>query len=121
MLYNHLLVDRIQAYTDRGESLTFYGQKATLPMLKQQRTTLAQVHSQVLQDVVVRVDLAFKAFFRRCKPGGTKPGFPRFKGLGRYDSLTYPQTPGFRLRDWGCNLSRVNRQEAQVFRLGSNH
>ena len=107
MLYNHLLMDRIQAYTDRGQSLTFYGQKATLPMLKEQRTTLAQVNSQVLQDVVMRVDLAFKAFFRRCKHGGAKPGFPRFKGLDRYDSLTYPQTPGFRLDDKGLRLSKI--------------
>ena len=43
MLYNHLLMDRIQAYTDRGQSLTFYGQKSTLPTLKEQRTTLAHI------------------------------------------------------------------------------
>ena len=90
MLYNHLLVDRIQAYKDRGESLTLYGQQARLPFLKTDRPTLAQVNAQVLQNVAVRVDLAFKAFFRRCKQGDT-PGFPRFKGEGRYNSFTYPQ------------------------------
>jgi len=36
------------------------------------------------------VDLAFKAFFRRVK-AGEKPGYPRFKGTGRYNSFTYPQ------------------------------
>jgi putative transposase len=46
----------------------------------------------VLQNVAVRVDLAFQAFFRRCKAGET-PGYPRFRGKGRYDSITYPQAP----------------------------
>ena len=30
------------------------------------------------------------AFFRRLK-AGEHPGYPRFRGKGRYDSLTYPQ------------------------------
>jgi len=38
----------------------------------------------------MRVDLAFKVFFRRVKTG-EKPRYPRFKGSGRYDSFTYPQ------------------------------
>ena len=32
--------------------------------------------------------MAFKAFFRRVK-AGEEPGYPRFKGKGRYDSITY--------------------------------
>ena len=107
MLYNHLLVDRIQAYKDRGESLTLYGQQARLPFLKTDRPTLAQVNAQVLQNVAVRVDLAFKAFFRRCKQGDT-PGFPRFKGEGRYNSFTYPQAKSaFRLDNKGLRLSKI--------------
>lgn len=39
------------------------------------------VYSQVLQNVAVRVDLAFRAFFQRTKEGKT-PGFPRLKGKG---------------------------------------
>jgi putative transposase len=42
-----------------------------------------------LQNVAVRVDLAFKAFFRRCNEHAEEPGYPRFKGRGRYDSFTY--------------------------------
>ena len=44
----------------------------------------------MLQNVAVRIDLAFKAFFRRVK-NGEKPGYPRFRGKNRYDSITYPQ------------------------------
>jgi putative transposase len=39
----------------------------------------------------MRVDLAFQAFFRRVKAGET-PGYPRFKGKGWYDSITYLQS-----------------------------
>lgn len=106
MLYNHFLADRIQAYQDRGESLTCYDQCKRLPFLKEDRPCLTQVHSQVLQNVAIRVDLAFKAFFRRCK-AGDKPGFPRFKGLGRYDSLTYPQVGGFTLKESWLRLGKI--------------
>jgi len=90
-LYNHLLEKRKTAYMQEGKSLSYYGQQATYPLLKEQRPSLTLVHSQVLQNVAVRVDLGMKAFFRRCK-AGEKPGFPRFKGSGRYESFTFPQS-----------------------------
>jgi putative transposase len=64
------------------------------------------VHSQVLQDVSARVDNAFKGFFRRVKTKGEKAGYPRFKGYGRYDSITYPQT-GFKVIGNQLKLSKV--------------
>jgi len=39
----------------------------------------------------VRVDLAFKAFFRRVREGAEEVGYPRFKQFERYASITYPQ------------------------------
>ncbi len=50
----------------------------------------AEVHRQVLQDVVVRVDPAFQACFRRAKAGETA-GSPRFPGRHRSHGFTYPQ------------------------------
>jgi len=90
-LYNHLLEKRKTSYEQTGKGLSCYEQQATYPMLKEQHPSLKTVHSQVLQNVAVRIDLAFKAFFRRVK-AGEKPGYPRFKGKGRYDSLTFPQS-----------------------------
>ena len=74
--------------------------------MKQQHPEFAQVYSQVLQQVAVRVDLAFKAFFRRVKERNGKAGFPRYKGQNRYDSITYPQFSN------GCRLDK------KVLRLG---
>src|SRR5215471_16453221 len=102
-LYNHLLAERRDAWEQRQESLRLYDQQATLPALKAARPTLAGVHSQVLQNVAVRIDLAFQAFFRRVRAGET-PGYPRFRGQGRYDSLTFPQVPV------GCHLDAEARR-----------
>src|SRR5947208_2673743 len=75
-------------------------------MLKDHRRSLTAIHSQVLQNVAVRIVLAFKAFFRRCK-AGENPRYPRFKGYGRYDSFTYPQS-GFSItQDDRITLSKI--------------
>ena len=46
-----------------------------------------------MHDVIRRLQKASIAFFRRLKAGENPgyPGYPRFRGKGRYDSLTYPQ------------------------------
>jgi len=38
---------------------------------------------------IARLDRAFAAFYRRCRAPGAKPGFPRFKGKARFDSVEY--------------------------------
>jgi putative transposase len=68
-LYNHLLAERRDAWEQRQESLRLYDQQATLPALKVARPALACAQSQVLQNVAVRIDLAFQAFFRRVRAG----------------------------------------------------
>ena len=111
ILYNQLIAARIQAYENGKESLSCYDQQKTLPLLKQQHNGFVQVYSQVLQQVAVRVDLAFKAFFRRLKEKaktGEKAGFPRYKGQNRYDSITYPQfSNGCRLDEKGLRLGKI--------------
>src|SRR5689334_17339401 len=96
-LYNHLLKERKTAWEQRQESRRLYDQQATLPALKAERPRLSGVQSQVLQNVAVRIDLAFQAFFRRVK-AGELPGYPRVRGQHRYASFTFPQVPV------GCKL-----------------
>lgn len=111
-LYNHLLEERKTAWEDRQESVKLYDQQATLPALKVERPSLGTIHSQVLQNVAVRIDLAFQAFFRRVREGGEKPGYPRFRGYGRYDSLTFPQVPT------GCALD-ADVKRVKLTRIGA--
>ena len=93
--YNHLLEQRKNAWETEKKSLSRYDQSNCLKTLKQEHTFLNNIHSQVLQNISMRIDLAFRAFFRRIK-SGDKPGYPRFRGKFRYDSFCYPQS-GFKL------------------------
>src|SRR5260370_25326090 len=111
LLYNRLVAERGDASEQRQESVRLYDQHATLPALKAERSSLAGVQSQVLQHVAVRIDLAFQAFFRRVRAGANEPGYPRFRGTGRYDSLTFPQVPV------GCKLD-TDAQRLRVMNVG---
>lgn len=104
-LYNELLSQRKLVYEELDISLSKYDQSMLLPLLKEERTSLTNVHSQVLQNVIDRLDKGFQAFFRRCKKGET-PGFPRFRGIHRYNSFCYPQS-GFALVGKELKLSKV--------------
>ncbi len=89
-IYNAALGERREAWRLRGVSVNYYQQKAELPGIKEAMPEYAEVNSQVSQDVVLRVERAFQAFFRRVKAGETA-GYPRFQGRHRYHSFTYPQ------------------------------
>src|SRR5690348_11066353 len=76
-VYNAALQERRDAYRVAGISLGYAQQCAELPACKQVRPELSSVNSQVLQDVLKRVDRAFDGFFQRVKEG-ERPGYPRF-------------------------------------------
>ena len=80
-LYNHFLAARREAWEERHESLSYHAQATTLPRLKAHCAALSLVHSQVLQNVAVRIDLAFKAFFRRAKAGDRGTRLPALSWL----------------------------------------
>lgn len=104
-LYNTGLEQRRSAYQRQHVPLSKVQQQGDLPALKVTYPEFSEVYSQVLQDVLARLDKAFNAFFRRVK-AGDKPGYPRFRGKGRYDSFTYPQL-GFALKDDRLHVSKI--------------
>jgi len=75
-LYNRLLADR----NENGTGI--YEQKRPLVSLKRDDRYLKAVFSQVLQDVVLRLDKAFQAFFKGIKK------YPKFRRYGRYNSFS---------------------------------
>ena len=101
-LYNAALQERREAYRKAGKTVGFYEQKRWLPEIRADLPEYKHIHSQVLQNVIERVDKAFQGFFRRVK-AGQKPGYPRFKGKERYDSFTFPQagTTGVKVQEGG--------------------
>jgi putative transposase len=110
-LYNAGLQERKAAWEQCGVSVTFAMQSAQLPAIKEVRPDYRDINTQVLQEVLHRLDKAFAAFFRRVK-AGERPGYPRFQGTDRYNSFTYLQVGkhGGAALDGGLlSLSKIGR------------
>jgi putative transposase len=108
-LYNAALQERKEARQRCGVSVTEAMQSVQLPAVKEVRPEYRDIHSQVLPDVLTRLDRALQAFFRRIREGQT-PGYPRFQGAGRYNSFTYKQFGNGAMLDNGfLVLSKIGR------------
>ncbi|MFA5048219.1 MAG: transposase [Patescibacteria group bacterium] len=100
-LYNAALQERRDAYQKQSISITAYRQMKEIVAVREIRPEYGQIHTHLLQDAITRLDRAFQAFFRRCK-SGEKPGYPRFRGRGRYRTFTFKDAShnnGVRLSD----------------------
>lgn len=114
-VYNKTLEVRKTAWEQEQRSVSRYDTIKMLPDLKKEHSFLDNAHSQSLQEVCNRVDLAFQAFFRRIK-SGEKPGYPRFRGCNRYSSFTYPQS-GFKFMPDGClRLAKIGSVKIKLHR-----
>jgi putative transposase len=111
-LYNAALQERRDAWRLNRISIGYYQQKSQLPAIKNERPEYSELYSQVLQNVIYRVELNFKCFFSRIKRK-VKAGFPRFRSLSRYDSFTFPQLgfwdEGSKLRVSKIGRIRINK------------
>jgi putative transposase len=117
MLYN-VAVEQRKTWWGRGQGIgaTYHQQQTELPDLKAACPEYAAVHSQVLQDVLRRVDKTYQAFFRRIANGET-PGYPRFHGRDRYSSFTYPQYGNGVVLDGGVlSLAKIGRVRIRLHR-----
>jgi len=118
ILYNNSLAERRDAWKNEHKSINYYEQKHNLVEAKKDNPYLPKVHSQVLQDVVLRLDKSFVNFFRRVKKGEKKVGYPRFKKYGRFKSFNYPQYGnGVELNNNGrLNLSKIGNIKMKLHR-----
>ncbi|GAA1114433.1 RNA-guided endonuclease InsQ/TnpB family protein [Nocardiopsis metallicus] len=91
-LYNAALQERRDAYAHPSKTKIRYGdQSAQLKEIRSfdpERQGRWSFSSQ--QATLRRLDKAFQAFFRRVKTGH-KPGYPRFRGVGRFDTVVFPK------------------------------
>jgi putative transposase len=90
IVYNSALADRKNHFIRTGNGLTRIAQQVILKTDKTKYPRIKEVHSQVTQEVLFRIERAFNNFFRRAK-AGEKPGYPRYKGPGQYKTLTFTQ------------------------------
>jgi putative transposase len=99
LLYNESLEQRRK---DKG--LSYYDQKKRLTQIRKTvNDSLKHIHSQVLQNVILRLERTFQNYHR-----DRKVGQPRFKRRDRYNSITYPQYGAFSIKENKLRLSFID-------------
>jgi len=95
-LYNAALAERKAIYETDKRTVGYQEQSAHLKTTRQENPYLALANFSSCQRTLKRLDRAFAAFFRRIKNGET-PGYPRFRGYGRFDSVEFTHGDGAKL------------------------
>jgi len=83
-VYNCALEHRISTYKQTGKGVDFYEQSRQLTAARREIPEVKATLRTIESDALLRLDLAYDAFFKRGH------GFPRFKGRDRYH--TFSQT-----------------------------
>jgi putative transposase len=113
LLYNASLQERREHYKKFNKGISRFEQQKNLPEIKRMfPEETKNIHSQVIQEVLHRLDLAYSNFFRRIKNGET-PGFPRFKKYKNYKSINFPQVKSD-LSGGPIKLTRLCNQKAKL-------
>jgi putative transposase len=95
-LYNACLQQRIEAYRRLGRTLGYVDQANELKAVRAIDEQLASFSYSAEQQVIRRVDKAFRAFFGRVRKG--RAGFPRFSARSRFDSADFRVGDGLTIR-----------------------
>jgi len=103
-----------RTYEDTGKTLAQFDLNNSLIFLKQQKTDMTKIYAQVLQNISKRIKDGYTNFFARRK-AGLKAGLPRFKKIGQYKSITYPQY-GFKVVGNKLCLSKIGDIKIRLHR-----
>ena len=98
VLYNAALQERRDAWKMVRKSISLYDQQKSLTECRKEFSDMALEPIKLQRGTLNRLDKAFKSFFRRVK-AGQKPGFPRFKGQGRFNTLEWIEYEGIIFRN----------------------
>ena len=107
--YNTCLEERKTAWETEKRSVGKYEQLAKVKEYRRANPYAGQVHSHILQVVVVDVDNSFQGFYRRLE-AGEAPGYPRFKSSNRFDSFGLKEYGnGFKIDGRRLRISGIGR------------
>jgi putative transposase len=107
-LYNAALEERIDAYRKANVTRTYFDQSKALTQWRHEDPEASALPVNVQRATLKRLDEAYKGFFRRVKSGG-KPGFPRFRGKGWFDSFGFREFCGISMRGGRLRFKRMPR------------
>lgn len=111
-LYNDALTERRLAWKMNRKSIGFVDQANQLKAIRAFDDDAAWVNFSSVQQTLRRLQKGFDAFFRRIK-SGEKPGFPRYKGKGWFDSVCYVYGDGLRIKNGRLYMHRIG--EIRIF------
>jgi len=116
-LYNLCLEQRRGEYESHRRSVKYTAQSAEFKDLRRDNPFFARINFSSAQATMRRLDKSYRAFFRRCKSGDTKPGYPRFKARDRFDSIEFPAYgDGIRLIERKLRIQHVGKVRVNVHR-----
>ena len=92
-LYNAALAERRDGWAHSKTRINYGDQSAQLTDIRAERPDVAVWSFSSQQATLRRLNKAFAGFFGRVKTAkpGVKPGYPRFQGKARFDSVQWPK------------------------------
>ncbi|WP_107669166.1 RNA-guided endonuclease TnpB family protein [Cyanothece sp. BG0011] len=103
-LHSEYIIPADQPFPD------YYKQKKALTQAKKEYPSLKRVQSQVLQEVMGRLDKAFNFFWKKSF------GFPRFKKYGQYRSINFPQFKDNPITGYQIRLPKIGSVRINLHR-----
>ncbi|SLK00903.1 putative transposase [Arthrobacter sp. P2b] len=115
LLYNAALQERREAWKRARTGISFATQSSQLKDVRADESDYARWSYDGLAWTLRRLEAAFQAFFRRVRAGAGKPGYPRFKGVGHFDTVIHRNGNGAK---WGTIPHSV---VTKVYIMGIGH
>ena len=120
LLYNAALEERIDKYKKTGVGASYNDQCESLTECRRDLPEMAALPAAIQRGTIDRVDKVFEVFSRRVRENKAirqankslpknrqiptkKPGFPRFKGKGRFKSISFREMNGITYSDKRLN------------------
>ncbi len=97
-LYNAALEERMGAYRNAGLTRSYVDQCKALTEWRRSDPEARRVPVCLQRWTLKQLDEAYRGFFRRLH-SGTQPGFPRFRGKGRFASFGFREFSGIGLEN----------------------
>lgn len=113
-LYNAALEERIDAYKKGGVSRSCFEQFNSLTELRSDKD-FAKFGNSMQRWPIKRVDLAFRAFFRRLK-GGDRPGFPRYKSFRGFTTFGFEGPDSWKMHEGRLYMQGIGRVRLHLHR-----
>ena len=107
-LYNRALAERKNAYEQEQRSVSYQQQSGRLKEDRLTNPYLQATNFSSCQATLQRLQRTFENFFRRSKAGEKEPGYPRFKGKNRFDTVVFPSYgDGCKLKDGRLSIQHI--------------